>query len=43
MNENMDTRDTLVATTRKTTTERNDTAKDIAADRPDATRSKKRK
>ena len=43
MNENMDTRDTVIATTRKTTTERNDTAKDIAADRPDATRSKKRK
>ena len=42
-NENMGTRGTATATTKKTTTERNGTAKGIAADRPDATRSKKRK
>jgi hypothetical protein len=41
-NENMDTRGIATATIRKTTAVRSDTAKGIAADRPDAIRGKKR-
>ena len=40
---NMDIKDTAIATTKTTTAAANDTARDIAADRPDATRSQQRK
>ena len=40
---NMDTKDTAIEKTRTTTAAGNDTARDIAADRPDATRSQQRK
>ena len=43
MIENMDTKDTAIEKTRTTTAAGNDTARDIAADRPDATRSQQRK
>jgi len=44
MNEDMGTKDTATVTTRtKIAAAGNDTAKDIAVDRPDATRSRKRK